>query len=160
MEALALLELVFVAAVAWVSFVVSASAGLGGSLLLGLVLVIIFGPINDIVIAALLLADNNVFKVIQYRLTIPVRAVAMIILLIAEGSALGATALIHSPPGIVSTGVLIAFIATFVMEWKGFEPSRTVFASVLAFADGATSGFSGTSGPPKGAAICNLDVDR
>lgn len=160
MESLALLELVVVAAVAGVSFVVSASAGLGGSLLLVPVLVLILGPKEGVVLAALLLGCNNVFKVIAYRRTIPLRAAAMIILLIAAGAALGATAMIHSPPGIVAAGVLVAFLATFMMERTGFELGRTVFAPVLAFASGATSGFSGTSGPLKGAAIRNLDVDR
>jgi hypothetical protein len=160
MDSLALLELVTVVVAAGVSFVVSASAGLGGSLLLVPVLVLILGPQKGVALAALLLGGNNVLKVIAYWHTIPFRAAAMIILLIATGAALGATAMVHAPSGMVAAGVLVSFLATLVMERKGFTLGRTVFAPVLAFASGATSGFSGTSGPLKGAAIRNLDVDR
>ncbi len=160
MESLALLEVVVVAVAAGMSFVVSASVGLGGSLLLVPVLVLILGPKEGVGLAALLLGSNNVFKVIAYRRTIPFRAAAMIILLIAAGAALGATAMVHSPPEIVASGVFVAFLGTFVMERTRFDLGRTMFAPVLAFASGATSGFSGTSGPLKGAAIRNLDVDR
>ena len=38
--------------------------------------------------------------------------------------------------------------------------ARAGFAPALSFASGATSGFSGTSGPLKGVAIRNLDLDR
>lgn len=160
MESLAFLELVVVAVVAGASFVVSASVGLGGSLLLVPVLVLTIGPKEGVALAALLLGVNNVFKVIAYRGTIPFRAAAMIILLIAAGAALGATAMVHSPPLIVAAGVLVAFLGTLVMERTRFDLGRTVFAPVLAFASGATSGFSGTSGPLKGVAIRNLDLDR
>src|SRR5690606_1847208 len=46
------------------------------------------------------------------------------------------------------------------MEQLRFEPGRRVASPVLALGSGATSGFSGTSGPLKGVAIRNLDLDR
>jgi uncharacterized membrane protein YfcA len=54
-------------------FLLSASAGLGGSLIVVPALVLIVGPKEGISLAALLLATNNLVKVVAYRKHLPFR---------------------------------------------------------------------------------------
>ncbi len=144
----------------YLSFTVSASAGLGGSLFLVPTLVMYLGPKEGVALAALLLASNNVFKTLAYRHTLPFRAVVGIVLLIVLGAALGSTLLIGAPERLVGVGVVAMFAMTLAAERLNIGSVRTGFAPILAFISGATSGFSGTSGPLKGAAIRNLNLDR
>ena len=53
---------------------------------------------------------------------------------------------------------IAAIAASFLAERKGWE--RGPASPLLAFAAGATSGFSGTSGPLKGIALRSLALDR
>jgi hypothetical protein len=52
------------------------------------------------------------------------------------------------------------FAASIAAERMELGRVRTGFAPFLALTSGAASGFSGTSGPLKGVAIRNLDLDR
>ena len=54
-----------------VSFTLSSAAGMGGSLVLIPVLIAVVGVKEGIALSALLLAANNVAKVIAYRTTLP-----------------------------------------------------------------------------------------
>jgi uncharacterized membrane protein YfcA len=160
MDAIAAFELVFIVFAAGVSFTISASVGLGGSLLLVPVLVVVLGAQEGVALAALLLGGNNVLKVVAYRKTIPLRAAFMVILMVGLGAALGASLMVMAPPWLVATGVLVAFALTLAFERLEIDVGRRIFAPLLAFASGATSGFTGTSGPLKGAAIRNIGLDR
>lgn len=142
------------------SFVISASVGLGGSLLMVPALVLAVGTKEGVALAALLLATNNVFKVVTYRRTIPWTTSAWVVLCTIAGAAVGARLLVDSPETVVGVAVLCSFVLTLVLEQAHFEPGRRVAAPVLALGSGATSGFSGTSGPLKGVAIRNLGLDR
>ena len=142
------------------SFAVSASAGLGGSLLLVPTLALFLGTKEGVALAALLLASNNVMKIVAYRQTLPFRKAALIVVLLVIGAALGSTLLVNAPTSIVTAGVISMFVATLVAERFDWQAMRTGFAPLLAFVSGASSGFSGTSGPLKGVAIRNLDLDR
>jgi uncharacterized membrane protein YfcA len=144
----------------YLSFAVSASAGLGGSLLLVPTLALFLGTKEGVALAALLLASNNVLKIVAYRETLPFRKAAFIVLLLVIGAALGSTLLVTAPTSFVTAGVIAMFVATLLAERMDWETVRTGFAPVLAFVSGASSGFSGTSGPLKGVAIRNLDLDR
>jgi uncharacterized membrane protein YfcA len=150
------LTLVAVAA----SFAVSASAGLGGSLILVPTLALVLGTKEGVAMAALLLAGNNVVKVIAYRRTLPVRSSALVVALIAVGAAIGARLLVSSPEDVVTIAVIISFVVALVAERFDLQRVRTAGGPLLAFGSGATSGFSGTSGPLKGMAIRQLDLDR
>jgi uncharacterized membrane protein YfcA len=147
-------------ALVFCSFVVSASVGLGGSLLMVPTLVLAVGTKEGVALAALLLAANNVFKVVTYRRTIPWRASAVVVVCTAAGAGLGARLLIHAPETAVGIAVLTTFALTLVLERFELTPARSVASPILALSSGATSGFSGTSGPLKGVAIRNLDLDR
>ncbi len=144
----------------YVSFTVSASAGLGGSLVLVPTLALFLGTKEGVALAALLLASNNVAKIIAYRRTLPFRAAAVVVALIVVGAAIGSTLLVAAPTYVVTIGVVGMFAATLIVERFDLAPVRAGFAPLLAFVSGATSGFSGTSGPLKGVAIRNLGLDR
>ncbi len=149
-----------VLALVYASFTISASAGLGGSLLLVPTLVVFLGSKEGVALAALLLASNNVMKIIAYRRTLPFKAAAGITVLIVIGAAVGSTLLVKAPASWVSVGVVAMFIISIAAERFELDRMRAGIAPLVAFTSGASSGFSGTSGPLKGVAIRNLDLDR
>lgn len=144
----------------YASFTVSASAGLGGSLVLVPTLILFLGTKEGVALAALLLASNNVMKIIAYRETLPFRVASGIVALLVVGAVLGATLLVNAPTVVVTIGVIAMFALSIAAEHFEWKQARRGFAPLLAFVSGATSGFSGTSGPLKGVAIRNLDLDR
>ena len=154
-----LLALITLAAVA-ASFAVSASAGLGGSLILVPTLALVLGTKEGVALAALLLAGNNVVKVFAYRRTLPFRKAAVVIALVVLGAAIGARLLVSSPEEVVTVAIIVSFVLALIAERMGLGKIRTTGGPLLAFGAGATSGFSGTSGPLKGMAIRQLDLDR
>jgi len=157
---LEILETVGVLLLVYTSFTISASAGLGGSLLMVPTLALFLGTKEGVALAALLLASNNVMKIIAYRETLPFRKASVIALLIAGGAILGSTLLVRAPEIWVTVAVLVMFASTIAAERYEVQRVRTGLAPFLAFVSGATSGFSGTSGPLKGVAIRNLNLDR
>ncbi len=143
------------------AFTLSAAAGFGGSIILVPALALVLGTKEGVALAALLLAGNNVVKVVLYRKTMPFRAAAVVILLIAVGTWLGARALVAMPEKVVAWAVIVAFAATFLAERIHLDQTlKQVGTPMLAFTAGATSGFSGTSGPLKGVAFRSLGFDR
>lgn len=149
-----------VLALVYAAFAVSASAGLGGSLLMVPTLALYLGSKEGVALAALLLASNNVMKIAAYRRTLPFRAASVIVVLIVVGAAIGSTLLVNAPEWAVTVGIVVMFVASVAAERFRLRQLRTGFAPVLALVSGASSGFSGTSGPLKGVAIRNLDLDR
>lgn len=143
-----------------VSFTVSASAGLGGSLVLVPTLALILGTKEGVALAALLLAANNVVKVFAYRETLPLRKALVVIVLLAGGAALGARLLVAAPEEVVTMAVIFSFVFALTAERLDLSSLRRLGMPLLAFGSGATSGFSGTSGPLKGMAIRQLELDR
>lgn len=138
---------------------VSASAGLGGSLVLVPLLTIALGAKEGIAMAALLLATNNLVKLWVYRQTLPLKAAALITGCTVVGAFLGARVLVAAPDDVVRTAVLIMLPVAFLSEgWGGVR--RPSLAAPLAGLAGLTSGFSGASGPLKGVAIRSLGLDR
>ena len=147
-------------ACAALAFLLSASAGLGGSLLLVPALALVLGPKQGIAAAALLLMGNNVAKVIAFRHTIPLRAVAAVLILTLVGTAIGAQVLVAAPEKWVGAVIILAFVTSFCAERIGMTQLLRVSTPIFAFTAGATSGFSGTSGPLKGMALRTLGLDR
>jgi hypothetical protein len=143
-----------------VSFTVSAAAGLGGSLVLVPTLALALGTKEGVALAALLLAANNVVKVIAYRETLPLRKALFVIVLVAIGAGIGARLLVAAPESVVTVAVIVGFALALVAERLGLSRLRSAGGPVLALGAGATSGFSGTSGPLKGMALRQLDLDR
>lgn len=154
------LETAFVLVAVYISFTISASAGLGGSLLMVPTLAFFLGTKEGVALAALLLASNNIMKIIAYRDTLPFRRAAVIALFVVLGATVGSTLLVNAPVWAVTFAVLFMFVLTIVTERYEVTLVRRGAAPVLALVSGASSGFSGTSGPLKGVAIRNLDLDR
>lgn len=142
------------------AFFVSASAGLGGSLILVPVLTLALGSKEGISLAALLLAANNLVKVLAYRRVLPLRGAAFIMLCTAVGSLTGARLLVAAPAHFVDAAVVFSCAIALVTERRELRAWRKPLVPGLALAAGATSGFSGTSGPLKGLAIRGLGLDR
>ncbi len=153
------LLLVVLLAVA-VAFAVSASAGFGGSLILVPTLALVLGTKSGAALAALLLAANNVVKVLAYRKTLPFRKSAIVIIFVGIGTALGAVLFVAAPERVVTIAVIVSFGLAFLAERLDLTRLRRFGAPVLALGSGATSGFSGTSGPLKGLAVRLLNLDR
>lgn len=153
-----LIPVVFLAVAA--AFLLSASAGFGGSLILVPTLALVLGTKSGVALAALLLAANNLVKVFAYRATLPFRKAAVVIVLVAAGAFLGAKLLVSAPERAVTLAVIASFAAAFLVETFDLTRWRRAGSPLLAFASGATSGFSGTSGPLKGLAVRGLDLDR
>jgi uncharacterized membrane protein YfcA len=147
-------------AVSGLSFLLSASAGLGGSLILVPALALLLGAKQGIALAALLLSWNNVAKVIAYRHTIPWRQSAVVLVVLAAGAAIGARLLVAADERLIHAAILGAFSATFLLERLETRWLPKLGAPVLAFTGGLTSGFAGTSGPMKGIALRSLALDR
>lgn len=143
-----------------VAFAVSASAGFGGSLILVPTLALLLGTKSGAALAALLLAANNVVKVLAYRETLPFRKSAFVVILVGIGAALGAILLVAAPERVVTIAVILSFGLAFLAERLDLTCLRGIGAPVLALGSGATSGFSGTSGPLKGLAVRLLNLDR
>lgn len=142
------------------AFAISASAGLGGSLILVPTLALVLGTKEGVALAALLLAGNNVVKVVAYRKTLPFVKAALVVGLLALGAVIGARLLVSSPEDVVAVAVIVSFVLALVAERLDLSRLRAVGGPLLAFGAGATSGFSGTSGPLKGMAIRQLNLDR
>ncbi len=150
------LALIFAA----LSFTLSASAGLGGSLILVPAMSLILGPKEGIAVAALLLGINNIFKVFAYRQTLSIKAASGILLLTMLGAALGASLMVAAPERWVEIAIVISVTFSFLVESQKWVAVRRIMALIFAFSAGATSGFSGTSGPLKGTALRSLDLER
>lgn len=142
------------------SFCLSASAGLGGSLILVPALSIAIGVKEGVAMAALLLGGNNVVKVFAYRGTLPIRQSLVVVVGTAAGAWFGARLLIAAPELLVRVAVLVAMGGTLLAERLRLDWLRQAGGPALSVSAGATSGFSGMSGPLKGVAIRNLGLDR
>ena len=147
-------------AAAAAAFTLSASAGLGGSLILVPALSLLMGPKQGVALAALLLAGNNVVKSALYRRAIPWRRAGVVLLITMLSAALAARVLVWVPETVVAVAVALGIGVALVFEPRKLELTTRIATPVLAFCAGATSGFSGTSGPLKGLAIRNLGLDR
>lgn len=142
------------------AFVVSASAGLGGSLVLVPAYALVLGTKEGVALAALMLAGNNVAKVVAYRRSVPWVAALGVVIATVVGSFIGARALIHAPENVVAGAVIVVIVLTFLIELRGHNKILKVGAVIPALGSGLTSGFSGSSGPLKGIALRALRLDR
>lgn len=142
------------------AFTLSAAAGLGGSLILVPALALLVGPREGIALAAVLLACNNVGKLVAYRRTVPWRAAAGVLSLTVLGAWAGARLMLAAPEEWVAGGVIAGMAVSFLLERGRQAQAARRTAPVLALLSGASSGFSGTSGPLKGMALRGLGLDR
>ena len=143
-----------------ISFALSAAAGMGGSLILVPALGVTLGPKLGIAAAAFLLACNNVGKVLAYRRQVPIAASLGLVVLTVAGSAIGAGLLVRAPEHWVAVAIVVSIGAGFLLEKVELARPSRVAGGFIGFFAGATSGFSGTSGPLKGLALRALGLPR
>ncbi len=146
--------------VIFAAFTLSATAGMGGSLIMVPGLVLILGAKQGIALSALLLATNNVGKVIAYRQTIPWRKVVIIVAVTIVGSYLGVKLLIDLNDDFIYAVIVISMLVSFAFEKKSLVAANKALSPVFAFFSGGLSGISGTSGPLKGVALRALNLER
>jgi hypothetical protein len=142
------------------SFLLSATAGLGGSLVLVPAMSLLLGPKEGVALASLLLACHNVAKVTVFRRTIPLRTVAGVVVLTVIGAAAGASLMRAAPEDWVGATVVMSVAAAFAAERFGQYRLRRTPALLCSLLAGTLSGFSGTSGPLKGIALRSFALDR
>ncbi len=106
------------------SFIVSAAAGLGGSLILVPAMMMAIGTKEGIAVAALLLACNNVAKVTVYRKTLPWRAAGAVIIAVLLGTALGATLMLKLPELWIRYAVALVIVVTLVWEFSPYHRAK------------------------------------
>lgn len=152
-----------------IALLVSSTVGLGGSLIAVPIMIAFFGAKSGIALAALLLASNNIFKVIAYRQTIPWKGSLVLAALTMLGAFVGAHLLLLLPDIwilIAVLGSLIWSLATEILSqaanaWKPDNATQNPWlAKLWALVAGLTSGVSGTSGPLKGLAVRQFAADR
>lgn len=151
-------ELLFIGIVGVISFAVSASAGLGGSLVLVPALAAVLGTKEGVALAALLLAANNVAKVVAYRNDLPFRRTLVVIGPTVAGAWIGASLFAAAPERLVTIAAIVSIAATLAVELVTDTARRPIGVPAFAGAAGVTSGFSGTSGPLKGIAVRGLGL--
>lgn len=154
------LTFVLVALAASASFFVSSAAGLGGSLILVPSLALVLGTKEGVALGALLLGANNVVKVVAYHRTVPLVRALMLAVLTVVGSFIGARLLVAAREVVVTVVVILSFTIALLAERHELGLRESALAPFLALGSGATSGFSGTSGPLKGVAVRSLGLDR
>lgn len=153
-------ETVFALTVATLAFLVSASVGLGGSLILVPALLLVLGAKEAVAVAALLLALNNFAKLAVYVRTIPWRESAGVVLLTVVGSFVGASLLVGVSDRFVHIAAILSIAFSLMVERLQLRMPSRLDARTLALGSGLTSGVSGTSGPLKGVALRRLELDR
>jgi hypothetical protein len=118
--------------VVFFAFLVSATVGLGGSLVLVPVLVVALGAKQGVALASLLLAANNCAKLVAYRRTVPWRASVVVVALTILGSVVGASLLTAAPERVVEIAVIAALVLSLVGERYAERVPARVDAGVLA----------------------------
>lgn len=153
----------WVAVVAFGSLLLSSVAGYGGSLMLVPVLAATLGPKEGIALASLMLAVNNVCKVVAYRDSLGLRKGWVLLPVSFAGALLGGLLLVELPRTAVVWALVVVTAASLTIELVG--PASLVrqqprMAVPLLGASAVLSGVSGSSGPLKGIAIRSLRLGR
>ncbi len=139
--------------VIFLSFLLSASCGLGGSLLLIPMLSLVLGVKEGIVLSSLLLGLNNIVKALYYRQYIRWKQTLWLLLPMAGGAAIGAVAMVHMQADWLGYFMAMHIIVSFaVQRWATTSIQKSTGIGYAALS-GFCSGLSGTSGPLKGIAV-------
>ena len=146
------MELV-VALLIFVSFLLSASCGLGGSLILIPSLSILFGIKESIIISSLLLAMNNLVKVCLFRKSIQLLPVGGLLVCIAGGASLGALLLLKMDEKLITPIFILHVVFSFIFQRNKNLEVRKKVSLAISFVAGLLSGVAGSAGPLKGIAL-------
>jgi uncharacterized protein len=137
----------------FLSFLLSASCGLGGSLILIPALTLFLGVKEGIVLSSVLLGLNNLIKMIFYSHSIRWHSVWRLMLPMCLGAVAGALIMVEVSSKALGIFLLAHICLSFWVEHKGSFRIRRHTGMGYAGLSGFCSGLSGTSGPLKGLAV-------
>jgi uncharacterized membrane protein YfcA len=153
------MDILFPGILIFISFLVSASCGLGGSLILIPGLSWILGIKEGIVMSSLLLGLNNLVKLFFYRKEIRCRPSFQLLFLMLAGTALGALLMLKANSKLLSLFLFVHVLLSFLIQHKATETVKRKTGLLFSFLSGFCSGFTGTSGPLKGLAVkCFMNI--
>ena len=144
----------------FLSFLISASAGMGGSLLLIPTLSYFIGVRDGIIISSILLGLNNCVKIIVFRKYIRIKNIVYLLLFMLIGAIAGSLLMMKIEEDILAVILFINIIFAFIIEKNAATDVRKKISWMYSGLSGFCSGISGTSGPLKGMAIKCLDLDK
>lgn len=144
----------------FLSFLVSASAGMGGSLLLIPTLSYFIGIRDGIIISALLLGLNNCVKIIAFRKYIRFKTISWLMLFMLLGAIPGSLLMMAINEQLLAVILFGNIIFAFIIEKNAATGVRNKISWGYSWLSGFCSGLSGTSGPLKGMAIKCIDLTK
>lgn len=144
----------------FLSFLISASAGMGGSLLLIPTLSYFIGVRDGIIISSVLLGLNNCFKIIAFFKYIQLSKIVFLMAFMLIGAILGSLLMMKMDENILAVILFINIIFAFIIEKNAATGVRKKISWIYSWLSGFCSGISGTSGPLKGMAIKCLDLNK
>lgn len=144
----------------FLSFLISASAGMGGSLLLIPTLSYFIGVRDGIIISSVLLGLNNCFKIIVFFKYIQIRKIVYLMFFMLIGAIPGSMLMMKMDENILAVILFINIIFAFIIEKNAATGVRKKISWVYSWLSGFCSGISGTSGPLKGMAIKCFDFNK
>jgi uncharacterized protein len=144
----------------FLSFLISASAGMGGSLLLIPTLSYFIGVRDGIIISSVLLALNNCFKIIVFFKYIQLRKIIFLMCFMLAGAIPGSMLMLKIDENILAVILFINIIFAFIIEKNAVSGVRKKISWMYSWLSGFCSGISGTSGPLKGMAIKCLELNK
>ena len=146
-----------IAFVIFLAFFVSASCGLGGSLILIPVLSAVLGIKEGIVISSILLGLNNIIKVIFFRGNIKFKPVSFLMILMMAGAVIGSFMMLKANSHILTIFLVFNIAISFLIQQYTSLKLQKNAGLIFSFLSGFCSGLSGTSGPLKGLAVkCHM----
>ena len=151
----------FLALLIFCSFLLSASCGMGGSLLLIPGLSMALGIKEGIVTASILLALNNCIKLFFYRNSLRFRLIWVLGIVMGIGAFTGALVLFSVSDDLLAlflfAQIILCFISDIMQRNIQLRKSIGIFFAAMS---GFCSGISGMGGPLKGMAVKSWVIDK
>lgn len=144
----------------FLSFLISASAGMGGSLLLIPTLSYFIGVRDGIIISSILLGLNNCIKIFVFRKYIRLKNIVYLLIFMLTGAVAGSLLMMKIAEDILAVILFINIIFAFFIEKNAKSVVRKKISWLYSGLSGFFSGISGTSGPLKGMAIKCLELNK
>jgi uncharacterized protein len=135
------------------SFVISASSGMGGSLLVIPAFSMLLGVKEAIVLSSVLLTLNNVSKFIFYYNYFSFKSIGYLLAFIVVGSVMGSYIMLQLNEVFLSVFLLVHIVASLVIQHYSTIQFKLAAGNGYAFLSGLFSGISGSSGPLKAISV-------
>jgi uncharacterized protein len=137
----------------FLSFVISASSGMGGSLLMIPAFSMLIGVKEGIILSGVLLTLNNVSKFIFYYNYFSFKSIGYLLVFVVAGSILGSYLMLQFNEVFLSFFLLAHIVASLYIQYYSTVKVRLAAGNGYAFLSGLFSGISGSSGPLKAVSV-------